>query len=385
MGALMAAVRANVPAVLWGDPGVGKTARVRQVTQQQLKWPLYEVIASIREPADFAGYPVPVNGHVRLVPSGEWSDFAEGVKKAGGGVLFLDEISCTPPAVQAALMRVVLDRHVGELQLPSSVRVVCAANPTGLAAGGWDLAAPLANRLLHITWPAPSVEDWLSWLISQSVLENDEPRWAGLQGQRVRALLSGYMQRFPGHLLTVPKDEEARGRAWCSPRSWEKAARALAEAIDPHPAELPLDALGLLTAAAVGDAASAELVAWARDADLPDPEVVLAEPKKWKVDTSRQDRVWATLAGVYGAVMGKLDKDGKIPERRWLAAWAVFGQADKHSATAAATAALAIPLAKAAAPGGPAHGLKQPDEVYAAQAIRREALGLPPVERQASA
>jgi hypothetical protein len=135
----------------------------------------------------------------------------------------------------------------------------------------------------------------------------------------------------------------------------------------------------------VGDAASAELVAWARDADLPDPEEVLSRPESWKVDISRQDRVWATLAGVYGAVMGKLDTAGKIPEKRWLASWAVFGRADKAGATAAATAALAIPLAKAAAPSGPAHGLKTPDEVYAAQAIRREALGLPAAERTKAA
>lgn len=385
LSALKCAMRANIPAVVWGDPGVGKTARVRQITQDELRWPLYEVIASIREPADFAGYPVPVNGHVRLVPSGEWADFAEKAEKAGGGVLFLDEISCTPPAVQAALMRVVLDRHVGELQLPSFVRVVCAANPTGIAAGGWDLAAPLANRLVHITWPSPPVDDWLAWLISESTKPGDPARWAGAEGLRVRSLLAGFMQRFPGRLIEVPKDEESRGRAWPSPRAWEMCARALAEVVDPHPAELPLDALSFLASAAVGTGAGAELVAWAKDADLPDPEVVLADPASWQVDSSRQDRVWATLAGVYASVMSKLDTKGAIPAKRWKAAWGVFGQADKCGATGAATAALAIPLAKAAAPGGPGFGLPITDEVYEAQALRREALGLPPVERPAKA
>ncbi len=67
-------------------------------------------------------------------------------------MLFLDEVSTAPPVVQAALLRVVLERTVGDLPLPDVVTVIVAANPPELAADGWDLAAPLANRFCHLDW-----------------------------------------------------------------------------------------------------------------------------------------------------------------------------------------------------------------------------------------
>ena len=60
--------------------------------------------------------------------------------EAGRGLLFLDELSTAPPAVQAALLRVVLERVVGDLTLPDEVAVVAAANPPDQAADGWDLS-----------------------------------------------------------------------------------------------------------------------------------------------------------------------------------------------------------------------------------------------------
>src|SRR2546430_16043910 len=86
------------------------------------------------------------------------------VAGAGQGRLFLAELSTAPPAVQAALLRVVLERAVGDLTLPDEVAVVAAANPPEQAADGWDLSAPLANRLCHLAWQTEprSVADGLA-------------------------------------------------------------------------------------------------------------------------------------------------------------------------------------------------------------------------------
>ena len=158
--ALGIAVAARVPVLLWGAPGTGKTSAIRAMAEA-MGLPCETVIASIREPSDFAGLPVvaqgdPVTGNgksggsavVRFAPP-LW---ALRLAEAGTGLLFLDELSTAPPAVQAALLRVVLERTVGDLALPADVAVVAAANPPEQAADGWDLSAPLANRLCHLTW-----------------------------------------------------------------------------------------------------------------------------------------------------------------------------------------------------------------------------------------
>ena len=50
------------------------------------------------------------------------------------------------PAVRAALLRVVLERVVGDLELPNRAAIVAAANPPEQAAGGWDLSATISRR-----------------------------------------------------------------------------------------------------------------------------------------------------------------------------------------------------------------------------------------------
>src|SRR3954464_4284744 len=162
--ALGVAVAARVPVVLWGAPGTGKTSVVRTLADAA-GWPCETVIASLREPSDFAGLPVITStngsGPVVVLAPPRW---AERLVAAGTGLLFFDEISTAPPAVQAALLRVVLERTVGDLDLPDEVAVVAAANPPEQAADGWDLSPPLANRFCHLDWPvdARTVADGFS-------------------------------------------------------------------------------------------------------------------------------------------------------------------------------------------------------------------------------
>lgn len=126
--ALTLAVAADLPVLLWGEPGIGKTAALTQLADD-LGLPLTTVIASVHEPSDFSGLPVvgddPAEQGVPMAPP----DWAVRLVRAGHGLLFLDELSTAPPAVQAALLRLVLERRVGALQLPPGVRIVAAANP----------------------------------------------------------------------------------------------------------------------------------------------------------------------------------------------------------------------------------------------------------------
>ena len=54
---LDATTRARVPALVWGPPGVGKTAAIRRWAARR-KLQCWTVIASLREPSDFGGLPI---------------------------------------------------------------------------------------------------------------------------------------------------------------------------------------------------------------------------------------------------------------------------------------------------------------------------------------
>ncbi|MGH8572858.1 MAG: AAA family ATPase, partial [Gammaproteobacteria bacterium] len=65
--ALGVAVAARVPVLVWGAPGTGKTSAIRAMSRE-LGLACETVIASIREPSDFAGLPVVADGQVIFAP-----------------------------------------------------------------------------------------------------------------------------------------------------------------------------------------------------------------------------------------------------------------------------------------------------------------------------
>ncbi|MGW5385075.1 AAA family ATPase [Nocardia sp. NPDC003963] len=316
--ALTLAVAADLPVLLWGEPGIGKTAALTQLADS-LDLPLTTVIASVHEPSDFSGLPIigddPAAHGVPMAPP----DWAVQLVRAGRGLLFLDELSTAPPAVQAALLRLVLERRIGSLRLPPGVRIVAAANPRSSAAEGWELSPPLANRFVHLYWThdVEVVVRGLGGTWPRATLPRLDPEKFTEAVAFARSAVCGLLAARPALAHRLPTSETRRGGAWPSPRSWDMTLRLIAFATA---AGASRDVLSLLVRGAVGDGPGFELLSSIDRMDLPDPETLLADPAAAELP-ERGDLRQAALDGVVAAVR-------KRPERsRWDAAWAVLVKA----------------------------------------------------------
>ncbi|MFF4029864.1 AAA family ATPase [Streptomyces sviceus] len=316
--ALTLAVAADLPVLLWGEPGIGKTAALTQLATA-LDLPLTTVIASVHEPSDFSGLPVvgddPATQGVPMAPP----DWAVRLVRAGRGLLFLDELSTAPPAVQAALLRLVLERRIGALRLPPGVRIVAAANPRSSAADGWELSPPLANRFVHLQWTHDHevVVRGLGGTWPRATLPRLDPRKLPEAVEFARRAVCGLLAARPTLVHRLPGNETRRGGPWPSPRSWDMTLSLVAFATAAGSAR---DVLSLLVRGTVGDGPGLELLASLDRLDLPDPEDVLADPAG-AVLPERGDLRQAVLDGVVAAVRARPDRG------RWDAAWAVLVRA----------------------------------------------------------
>lgn len=294
--ALATALAANIPVILWGAPGVGKTSVVEQIADHH-DWHLETVIASISDPTDFKGMPREDAGRTVFSPP----SWATEIHERGGGVVFLDEISTAPPSVQAALLRPVLSRVVGDLALPASTRFVAAANPPQIAADGWDLSAPLANRFVHLQWevPAAVISDGLLYGFDPVEVPDVHDDIVGARLAESQLRIGAFLRARPELAHSMPKATADQGVAWPSPRSWETAAQVLAHG---DAAGVTQGALNMLLAGAVGPSAAREYLSWERHLDLPDIEAALAAGGRIKLPTTA-DRIVAVCGGLVAAVV----------------------------------------------------------------------------------
>lgn len=305
--ALELCVSARVPAILWGPPGQGKTSVIHDIASRGGRH-LEVLLASIREPQDFAGLPSVVNGRAALVAP----DWAHRLAEDGNGILFTDEVNTAPPSVQAALLRVCLDKVAGDCHLGESTSVIAAANPPELAADGWDLAPPLANRFCHLEWelPAEVVRDGFlgSWP-SLAMNEVDDSKLAEAISEEM-VLVAGFLVSRPELTTSLPQGSSEQGRAFPTPRSWEMAATLSAWVTATSSDE---SVRRIVVRGSVGQGASAEYLTYRSNTDLPNPEDVLAGPGEFPIP-KRPDQLFVIAGGALRAVRSN------PTDSRWSAA-----------------------------------------------------------------
>jgi hypothetical protein len=329
----------KVTPLVSGPPGCGKSRSVEAFARAMSRQ-CYTLIGSLREPADVGGYPYPVHGdrpYMAVMPP-KWAQDCQN----GQWVLFLDELTTCPPAVQAALLGVIAENRVGDALLPDTVWKLAACNPPDCAANGSELEPPLANRLCHLPWETDS-EAWQRGM--GNVLNFPQPTFTPLPADwekcigRNTSLIAAFHKHKAGLLQAYPKDRAKTSGPWPSIRSWTNAALCAAamEAIDAEPL-LRYRAV----AGCVGEEAALEFQTWEQSLDLPDPEDWLGKAADWRSNgpkggalaldiPPRCDQVMAALAALVDRVKNhNLGPNGKPTEGRWLAAVDCFAEVAKY-------------------------------------------------------
>ncbi len=237
------------PVFIWGPVGAGKSDVVASVAKD-LGIELRDVRLNLMDPVDLKGFPV-----VRGAGKAQTMAFVppDFLPTKGKGILFLDEMNSAPQAVQAAAYQLILNRKLGDYEMPEGWAVVAAGNRASDRSVVNAQPAALANRFVHIDFEV-NIDDWYAWATENGVSDI------------TRAFI-----KFRSDLLHS-FDPAANPRAFPSPRSWVFVD-------DVVQSGLASDTEFELIKGTVGDGAAAEYLAFARLArGLPTVEDILAAP-----------------------------------------------------------------------------------------------------------
>ena len=185
---------------------------------------------------------------------------------------FLDEINAAAPLVQAGMYQLVLDRRVGEYELPAGWKIIAAGNRKEDRAVTFRLSSALANRFIHLNLDVDA-GDWQNWALAHNV------------HPVVRAFL-----HVRHELLYSRAPDEA---AFASPRSWEMASDVIR---DFGSCQAAADVLPGI----IGSGPAIELGTFERNADVAaELEAILADPEGAPVPEAL-DRLWALVSFMGG-------------------------------------------------------------------------------------
>ena len=239
---------------VWGPPGVGKTAAVRQVAGEMGAL-CHEEVLSTKPPEDLEGIPFPheENGakFTLFAPPARFADLV--APDGPPAFFFLDELNTAPQHIQVVAMQIALEKRIGAQKLRHNVRVVAAGNRAGDRAAVTQMPKPLENRFEHYE----VVVDLDVWV-----------RWAMAAG--IDPTIVAFVRTYPHKLHQF--DPDSASPAFPTPRSWEMANRRIVTSGWEHPL------VAVMLSACVGQGVAVELLAYRRlRDDLPTPQEVLKD------------------------------------------------------------------------------------------------------------
>lgn len=234
----------KVPTFLWGAPGIGKSSIVKQIANDK-NIGFIDLRLALMDPTDLKGIPFyDKDSHTAL-----WAPPAF-LPSEGEGILFLDELNSAAPSVQASAYQLILDRRVGEYELPEGWAIVAAGNREGDRGVTYRMPSPLANRFVHFEMEV-DVDDWRYWAYKKELDER----------------IISYISYKSEHLFTF--DAKSDLKSFATPRSWEYVHSILKSGVKE---ELLLDVIS----GAIGREVSVGFLSFAKVMNkLPDIQKIL--------------------------------------------------------------------------------------------------------------
>lgn len=307
---LLASMKARMPVVLVGPPGVGKSAKLYELGER-MGYEVITIIGSQLDPTDIVGLPKaetvgesedgePIHGTVYLSP---WWQVRILLKKKV--ILFLDEMSNTSAAVRASMLAMLQSREFPNGQkMPRETIIVGAMNPAEQAADGYDLDYPTTNRINFIVW-SPSIEEWKEGMLNAwgKTVSPEELVWR----QKIVDFISdnpSELQKLPSTVSSPeafgvnPRDAsemEVLRYAWPSRRSWDNLSRTLPFANDTFVQDA-------LAQGIVGYAAAAKFRDWLQRNSQMSPQELMANPKAFDWSKASQDEANFLLRSVLDSI-----------------------------------------------------------------------------------
>jgi len=270
-------VEQKVPTFLWGAPGIGKSSIVKQIADEK-NIGFIDLRLALMDPTDLKGIPFyDKDSHTAL-----WAPPAF-LPRDGSGILFLDELNSAAPSVQASAYQLILDRKVGEYELPKGWAIVAAGNRESDRGVTYRMPSPLANRFVHFEMEV-SVDDWRLWAYKSNLDE------------RIIAYISYKSQ----DLFTF--DAKSDAKSFATPRSWEYVNNILKSGVS---ADLLLDTIS----GAVGKEVAVSFLSFMKVMNkLPDIQTILTCRDKVEY-VDEVDVLYALSAGLVSAYLKEPDDE----------------------------------------------------------------------------
>lgn len=278
----------KIPVYLTGSPGGGKTEVMRQLAArlqaaglgaeevQPARYECYTLHAQIHDPSDFK-FPIVDTKKMEM----RWicSLFPQDPNFCG--LVFIDELDKCNAMNQTCILQLALERRLGEYKLPDGAWLVMAGNRMEDKTGSHQIISALRNRCTQIEFDV-STEDWNTWALDAGI-HTDVRSYIKLRPDM--------LNKFDPNKPSCP-----------TPRSWEFTSRYLGKVKERY--------LQTVLAGTIGDGAATEFVAHRQiAAELPDPMLVLRDPKKAPIPVKEPACMYALVCAITELCRDK-NKDG---------------------------------------------------------------------------